>query len=147
MRQFFILKTTQLIVGWESYLASQWLLFNKVAPRWDNVNAPLAGWLEHLPPNVRCNQIWKSVLTQKRQKCFPPHSKGIDSCDVTKLAPLFTTTSKKMVNDRPLFRLFLFSVFSNKQYKIYKKSLLKNVQTVSGDRIRTHNLLSMSLLP
>ena len=40
----------------------------------------------------------------------------------------------------------LFSVFSNKQLKFYNKLMWKNVHLVSAARIRTHNLLIMSLL-
>ena len=38
------------------------------------------------------------------------------------------------------FSFFLFLVFSNKQYNLYKKSMWKNVHLVYGAGIRTHNL-------
>ena len=40
----------------------------------------------------------------------------------------------------------LFLVFSNKQYKFLHQINVKNVHTVSGAGIQTHNLLIMSLL-
>ena len=50
--------------------------------------------------------------------------------------------SLRMCHPRPLYRLI--SVFSNKQYKFYKKLMWKNVHPVSGTEIWTHNLLIMS---
>ena len=48
---------------------------------------------------------------------------------------------------RPLFHLF--SVFSNKQYNFYNKSMCKkcHVHPVYSARIRTHDLRNVSLLP
>ena len=50
-----------------------------------------------------------------------------------------------MGHPRPLFRLF--SVFSNKQYNFYNKSMWKNVHPVYSTGIWTHNLLNMSRHP
>ena len=50
-----------------------------------------------------------------------------------------------MGQPRPLFNLF--SVFSNKQYNFYNKSMQKNVHLVYGTGIRTHELLNMSCHP
>ena len=52
---------------------------------------------------------------------------------------------KKMGQPRPLFNLF--SVFSNELYKFLQQIYVKNVNPVYGARIRTHDLLNVSLLP
>ena len=44
-----------------------------------------------------------------------------------------------MGQPRPLFS-FLFSVFSNKQYKFLQQMYVKNVHPVYGAGIRTHDL-------
>ena len=41
----------------------------------------------------------------------------------------------------------LFSVFSIKYYTILEQINVKNVHSVSSTRIRTHNILIMSLFP
>ena len=56
-----------------------------------------------------------------------------------------TVFLKKMGHPWPLFHLF--SVFSNKQYKFYNKSMRKNVHLVYGTGIWNRNLLNMSCHP
>ena len=69
----------------------------------------------------------------------------IDGADEQKKGETIVQCFKKWANPGLFF--CLFSVFLNKQYNFYNKSMPKNVHLVYGDGIRTHNLQNISHHP